>query len=63
MFEFNATLIAQIVDFLLFVLVVVGITALIFKVWASKKKADNKIEKIESELKEIKKILEEIKGK
>lgn len=59
MLEFNATLIAQIIDFLLLILIVVGIPTLIFKLWSSNKKANNKIEKMESELKEIKKILED----
>jgi|GEM_PF-6017397 len=57
--EFNATLIAQIVDLLILITIVGGILTIISKALNFKKNINNKIETIESELKEIKSILKE----
>jgi hypothetical protein len=56
--ESNATLFAQIVDLLLLILIVVGVLTIISKARSFKKNTCNKIEKMDSELKEIKRMLE-----
>jgi len=56
--EYNVTLFAQIFDLLIFILIVVGILTAISKARSFKKNTFNKIEKMDSELKEIKKMLE-----
>ncbi|MDD4238818.1 MAG: hypothetical protein PHT62_09730 [Desulfotomaculaceae bacterium] len=57
--EFNATLIAQIVDLLIFIIIVAGILTMISKALNFKKNIYNKIETIDSELREIKSMLKE----
>lgn len=57
--EFNATLIAQIVDVLILLLIITGIFSLIYKVLSFKRNINSKIETMDKELKEIKKILRE----
>lgn len=59
--EFKATLFAQIFDLLIFILIVAGILTIISKARTFKENTYNKIEKIDSELKEIKRVLEEKK--
>lgn len=59
--EFNATLLAQIVDLIILVLFAAGIITVILK-WSFKKSINNKIETMNSELKEIRRLLEEKKG-
>ena len=56
--ESNATLFAQIVDLLLLILIVVGILTIISRARSIKKNTCNKIEKMDSELKEIKRMLD-----
>lgn len=56
--EFNATIFAQIVDLLIVILIIAGIILLISKLLSFKKNTYKKIEEMDSELKEIKRILE-----
>lgn len=56
--EFNATLIAQIVDLLIIIFLFAGIATLISKVRSFKKNIYNKIETVESDLKDIRAMLE-----
>ncbi|MCG9968914.1 hypothetical protein L9W92_12805 [Pelotomaculum terephthalicicum JT] len=55
----NATLVAQIFHIIILILFVAGILVLIFKAWFFKKSTINKIDEMEKELKEIRKIIED----
>jgi len=53
---FNATIIIQIIHLLILVFIVAGILTIILK-WPSKKNISKRIETMENEIKEIKRIL------
>lgn len=55
--EFNATLIAQVVDLLILILFVVGIVIVISKALSFRNKVYNKIDKMNNELKELKEAI------
>ena len=55
----NATLIAQIVNFLVLIVVIIVLPVLIFKLLFSRSTSFKNIEKIATELTEIRKLLEE----
>jgi len=63
--EFNATLLAQIIDFIIIIIIFCGLifffTKVVLKRLFSHDKLMNNIETIATELKEIRKILEERK--
>lgn len=56
MLEFNATVLAQIVDFI----ILIGILSLIFK-YLFKRSVLKKVERMEADIKEIKEMLHQIK--
>lgn len=60
MFELNATLFAQIVDVIVLLIFVVGIPMLIFK-YFFKNNLLRKVERMEADIEEIKKILQDNK--
>lgn len=57
MLEFNATVLAQIVDFI----ILIGILSLIFK-YLFKRSVLKKVERMEADIKEIKEMLQHIKN-
>jgi hypothetical protein len=60
--ELNATILAQVINLLILILFFAGIIILIVQVLSSKKNFSNRIEKVESELTEIRRLLEKNKG-
>lgn len=60
--ELNATILAQVINLLILILFFAGIIILIVQVLSSKKNFSNRIEKMESELTEIRRLLEKNKG-
>lgn len=60
--ELNATILAQVINLLILILFFTGIIILIVQVLSSKKNFSNRIEKVESELTEIRRLLEKNKG-
>ncbi len=60
--EFNATLLAQVINLLILILFFAGIIILIARSLSFKKNVSNKIESVENELKEIRRLLERNKG-
>jgi len=56
--EINATLFAQIIDLLIFILFFAGIVILVSKAWAFKKDIQNKVEIMDGEIKEMRRLLE-----
>lgn len=58
--DFNATILAQIIDFLILLLIISGIITIILR-GTFKKNIFNKIAQMDSELKEIRRLLEEQK--
>lgn len=59
--EYNATLFAQIIDLLIIILIFAGIILFISRVRSFRKNIYNKMETVESEIKEIRVMLEEKK--
>jgi len=56
--EINATLFAQIIDLLIFILFFAGIVILVSKAWAFKKDIQNQVEMMDGEIKEMRRLLE-----